>query len=83
LNDNELREALAEYAHEAWSGWMRYMFSKSPANLDGSVFIPSELARRWKRQMKTPYSELPDTEKASDREQADRILTIIDPGAQS
>jgi hypothetical protein len=23
-----VREELAAYAHEAWSGWMRYMFSK-------------------------------------------------------
>jgi hypothetical protein len=34
------REALAELAHEQWVGWMRYMFSKSQFNDDGTVTIP-------------------------------------------
>ncbi len=31
-----MREKLAEYAHEAWSGWMRYLFEKSERNPDGN-----------------------------------------------
>ena len=72
-----VREKLAEYAHDAWSGWMNYMFSKSDLNNDGTVTIPKSLVERWKRQMKTDYRELPDTEKASDLKEADEMLAIM------
>ncbi len=63
------REALAEYAHAAWSGWMHYLFSKC----DGSV-IPPWAVERWKRQAATAYPDLPEEEKDSDRAEADKIL---------
>lgn len=72
-----LRDALATYAHRAWSGWMQYMFSKSPTNPDGSVTIPSELVERWLRQANTPYANLPEAEKKSDLGEADAILHIV------
>ncbi len=61
------REALAAYAHEAWSGWVRYMLDN---------WTPDNLAR-WRRQMDTPYSELFDDEKTSDRAEADKILAVM------
>ena len=70
-------EALAAYAHEAWSGWMEYMFKKSFLLSDGSVKIPAGLANRWRRQMFTLYDILPENEKESDREEARRMLKII------
>lgn len=75
----ETREALAEYAHEAWSGWMNYMFSKclNSSLVDGDLVIPKEFVQRWMRQASTGYNQLPEEEKPSDREQADKILTII------
>lgn len=33
------REALAEYSHDAWCGWINYMFSKCKSN-DGTLIIP-------------------------------------------
>jgi hypothetical protein len=73
---SEVRERLADYAHEAWSGWMRYMFDKSVVMSRG-VLIPQDLVERWERQMKTPYAELPENEKESDRAEADRMLAIV------
>jgi hypothetical protein len=78
-------EELAAYAHEAWSGWQRYLFGKCwtathddfRRPMPGSVVIPPELAERWERQMSTPYSELPEKEKESDREEARKILKIV------
>lgn len=75
--ENEKRESLAALAHEQWSGWMVYLFSKSAHHADGSVTIPTELAERWKRQALTAYSELPESEKESDRAEADRVLKVI------
>lgn len=72
-----LRESLSEYAHEAWSGWMRYLFEKSTWNPDGSITIPKWAADRWSRQSSTKYESLPEEEKASDREEADKIIEII------
>jgi hypothetical protein len=84
---DEVRELLAEYAHVTWSGWMRYMFSKgmfrpvmtdedNPIEVEQWI-MPSWAVARWQRQMNTPYADLPETEKQSDREEADKILAIV------
>jgi hypothetical protein len=72
-----VREQLADYAHEAWSGWMRYLFEKSQANPDGTVTIPAWAVERWAQQMNTPYGSLPENEKESDRAEADKMLAIM------
>ena len=70
-------EALAALAHEQWSGWMRYLFAQCPELYTGSRLIPVEWATRWVRQMKTPYAELSETEKDSDRTEARRVLAVL------
>ena len=83
----DVRERLADYAHEAWSGWMKHMFtigtllndkwmSPEPGQ-QAKLLLPEWAVERWRRQMNTPYAELPESEKASDRKEADEILTII------
>jgi len=74
---NELIEALASYAHEAWSGWMRYLFEKSTENDDGTVTIPRWAVERWRRQMNTAYADLPESEKKSDRDEAQKIIKVL------
>jgi hypothetical protein len=76
VND-ELREKLAALAHVQWSGWMAYLFSLSRSNGDGTITIPAALVARWQGQIATPYAELTEREKNSDREEADRVLTLI------
>lgn len=84
---DELRERLAAYAHEAWSGWMRYMFGKGKFDivevepgLGEQIWImPSTQIQRWTRQMDTPYADLPEAEKESDREEAEKMLAIARP----
>lgn len=71
-------EELAEYAHSAWAGWMDYLFSKSEFVDGGSVLIPADLVKRWRRQAATPYHFLPEGEKESDRKEARRMLEIIE-----
>jgi hypothetical protein len=73
----ELREALASYAHQTWSGWMQYLFEKSHWNHDGTVTIPRWAVERWRRQSDTNYADLPKNEKESDREEADRMLILM------
>ena len=72
-----LREKLAELAHNQWAGWMEYLFSKGTFNEDGTWTMPAWAARRWKRQMETPYSELSESEQDSDRSEADKFLAVM------
>jgi len=72
----EMREKLASYAHETWSGWMKYMFNKCESTVHGEM-IPPELVERWNRQMNTEYKDLSDKEKQSDRDEADKMMRIM------
>ena len=72
-----VREKLANLCHEQWSGWVRYMFSKGVFNADGTWTMPAWAVERWKRQMETSYSELSESEQDSDRNEADKFLSII------
>lgn len=72
-----MREQLAAQAHESWSGWWEYAFSKGTLNDDGTLTLPAWAVERWTRQMRTPYAELSEQEKESDRAEADKILKVI------
>lgn len=74
----DMRDELAEYAHAAWSGWMRYMFSKCSSTEEGELLIPPWAVARWTRQMSTPYKELPLREQMSDLDEADKMIAIVD-----
>ena len=77
IQNTELVEFLADYAHGAWSDWMKYMFGKSTINADGTCTIPAGLVQRWQRQMNTFYADLSETEKESDRNEARMILSRL------
>ena len=78
----DLYDRFANYAHEAWSGWMTYVFEKSSVAYQGGkpdgVLIPQDLVERWKRQMATSYYDLPMEEQESDRDEADKIIACFD-----
>lgn len=44
---------------------------------DGSVTIPSDLAKRWSQQMSAAYQDLPEEQRESDREEVCRYLPVI------
>lgn len=77
VENSGVRELLAAYAHKAWSGWMKHLFGKCILNEDGTATMPVWAVKRWQRQMMTDYQDLPDLEKQSDREEADRMLGIV------
>ena len=41
------------------------------------MIIPKEFVSRWQREMSTPYVDLPENEKESDRKEARKMLDII------
>jgi hypothetical protein len=65
--DPELMEILAAIEHERWSGWMRWMFDN----------WTDENIARWKTQMVTPYCDLPEYSKESDRKEVRKTLEAI------
>lgn len=68
LSENmEIIEELADLEHEQWGHWTEYM-------LDNLTDIN---IKKWKKQIKTSYSELSEKEKDSDREWAEKVLNII------
>ncbi len=81
MNEQELIEQLADKEHAGWAHWMDYLFSQCEEyfDVDGyeHVMIPHKLAERWKRQAATPYADLSEQEKQSDRDEVAHILPII------
>ena len=67
---------MAQYAHDTWSNWMKYLFTKGRLNKNGSFTIAKNSVDRWQRQMNTDFYDLPDTEKESDFEEAKTILDL-------
>jgi hypothetical protein len=73
-----LVERLAAVEHERWSHWQRYLHNKCvPQGNDGTLLIPANFVKRWQKQIDTPYSELTEEEKESDREQVRKYLPLI------
>lgn len=75
---NSLVEQLAAIEHERWADWQRYMHSRCQRNEDGSLTIPAASVAHWERQIATPYAELSEPEKESDREQVYRYLPLVE-----
>ena len=74
---NALMDELAAVEHERWTHWQRYMHEKCEVQPDGSLLIPPALVEQWTRQIETPFSQLSEAEKESDREQVRRYLPLI------
>ena len=60
-------EKASAIQHDVWAHWMRYLYSKCAETDSGTLIIPAESVKHWKRQMETPYAELSEREKLSDR----------------
>jgi len=73
----ETMEAVSDVQHEIWAHWMNYQSSCGSLDDSGNFVIPKEKYERWTRQMNTPYSELTEKEKASDRDQAMKVFDVL------
>jgi hypothetical protein len=74
----DLREALAAIEHQRWADWQRWLHSQATMNHpECTLTIAAADVDRWERQIATPYVELSQEEKDSDREQVDRYLPAV------
>lgn len=69
---DEVLEELADLEHKQWSHWFKYMRD--------NVFTVN--MERWGIQANTPYSELSEKEKDSDRKWAKKVLNIFNKKLQ-
>ena len=87
---DDKREALAALEHDQWAHWTRYMLT-ALGLLDEAGGVSAEAVRlfrfeparlvllqRWKRQIETPYADLSEKEKNSDRSWADKVIAALD-----
>ena len=90
MNEKEILEAFvekgADIEHDRWGRWQKYMFSKMVEEerfeegghfKTGNYILPKEFVERWFRQIDTPYSELSEPEKESDRKETRNYLPLI------
>lgn len=64
---DNMGERLAALEHEQWAHWTKYMLDN----------LSTENIKRWRQQIKTPYSELSEKEKDSDRKWAIKVTDIM------
>ncbi len=73
MSKGEIKQLIEEFAnieHMRWAKWQAYLHSKCEELIhigNRSLVIPATLVERWERQIVTPYAELSEQEKASDR----------------
>ena len=65
--NNKLREKLAELEHEQWSHWTKYLIKN----------FTEDNILKWGKQAITPYYQLSEKEKDSDRVWADKVLKLL------
>lgn len=78
--EGEFVEKGADLEHARWSKWQDYVFSKCEMKvIDDKAYmcLPNEFYQRWARQIDTPYSELSEAEKESDRKEVRQYLPLI------
>lgn len=83
MTEDELVELLAEAEHASWARWMRYLCSLCAGAEDGSLIIPPDRVRLWRREMDAHYADLSDREQQYDRDEVAHILPIIREYTQS
>ncbi|MFT9113838.1 MAG: hypothetical protein ABF443_06970 [Acetobacter malorum] len=70
-------DTLAAVEHQRWAHWQRYMHNQGIKLEDGALLLPADLVKRWERQMDTPFEELSEDEKDSDRDQVRQYISVI------
>lgn len=76
MTEQELIERLADAEHASWARWQAYLHSKCLHHPLGKL-IPEASVDHWQRQIETPYVELTEREKQSDRDEVAHILPAI------
>lgn len=77
MNKDQLIEALADIEHQRWSDWQEYLHEGCWHDDYGNAVIDAEKYNHWQRLIATPYADLPEHSKQSDREQVMRYWPLL------
>jgi len=77
LESEAFVDRLAAVEHERWAHWQQHLHNQCQRTKDGSLVIPAELVARWSTQIATPFTQLSEAERESDRDQVRRYLPLI------
>jgi hypothetical protein len=75
--NNNLKEIVADLVHTIWARWMIYLFEQCYIRGNGDCVIPEKFVKRWQRQIRTPYEDLPEFEKESDRKITEEYINLF------
>lgn len=76
LSDGKLLELLSDLEHKRWANWQKYVHEKCSKNPDGSLTIPKESVEWWESEIATPYKDLTEAQKESDRREVREFLEL-------
>jgi hypothetical protein len=78
---DKILEAVSEQCHKQWSGWTEHFLSKTKECCSEHISMDVTWIDRWRKQIATPYADLTEEEKESDRREARKILEAIGNGS--
>lgn len=77
-SEERATELFAEREHIRWAKWQNYLHTFLVWNENAQSYtLPQEKKEHWESQIRTPYSQLSEKEKDSDREQVKPYLNYI------
>ncbi len=79
----EFVEKGANLEHDRWAKWQKYMHSRLQKDHRGFYWLDDGLFEHWERQIATPYSELSEAEKESDREETRNYIPLLEKALKS
>ena len=84
----EFVEKGANIEHERWARWQKYMFSKAQIVLgnddeENAIQIPIEYWKHWQKEIDTPYSDLNEETKESDRKETRNYIPLLQQALKS
>ena len=82
MKNKKLFEKLADIEHKRWANWQKYLHSRL-TDLNGTLVMSPKYRRHLERLIDTPYSELSEREKESDREEVRKYWNIISEALHS
>lgn len=74
LADKELLEMLADLEHRQWAHWIQHQHSLRQGTVN---YVYAQKWKDWLRKTRTPYQQLSEKEKESDRNWARKVLNVL------